>query len=452
MTKVHPPCGFCPAYVIHPIMPIALLLSCHFSMEIVTESEPAAALGFPTATPILDMLSPLPKREPAGLTTGDYFFVSSAIILAFTELPLLRQFLQALSRRSAMVFWMGILGLPLIAFAAAIAVHIAGHLLAARFTAFDAVRIKFGRLMFRNQLESEDVLSLGFMVMRPRSCERLRLRLSWLIVAGPLASLIVPLAAEMVLRFVQHRVPGNLLLLPAGIHLFAALSLLGGIGALLPDIDSSGNFSDGTRLLMLVKNDFRASRVLAMLELQLLLNSEKQLVLHRQDLIDRIALPHDESFDTVVANWLAYLWASRCQDLAAATKFLETAIALLGPSPGHLRDRIFLEAAFFQSWYRHNFVKARFWESQIADLNALALFERKRLEIAFCWSEGKSFEAWEKLGAHLRWLSELPASPARITAERDAQEWKAQMESRLLSGAWATMHSWPYERQIQPVM
>lgn len=421
-------------------------------MELVTETEPSAALGFPTATPILDMFRPLPKQEPDRLTTGDYFFVSSAIILAFTEMPLLRQFLESLSRQTSMVFWMGIVGLPVIALGIAIAVHVSGHLLAARFTGFDAVRIKFGPFIFRNQLESEDVLSLGFVVMRPRSGERLRLRLLWLVMAGPLSSLTVPLAAEVVLRVVQHHVPGNFLLLPAGIHLFSALSLLGGIGALLPDIDSSGNFSDGTRLLMLLNNDFRAARVVAMLELQVLLKSERQIVLQRLDLIDRIAVPHDESFDTVAANWLAYLWASRCQDLAAATKFFETAIALLGPSPGHLRDRIFLEAAFFQSWYRHNFVKAKFWESQIADLDALPVLERKRLEIACCWSEGKSFEAWEKLGAHLRWLSELPDSSARAAAERDAREWKAQMESRLLSGAWATMHSWPYERQIQPVM
>jgi len=138
--------------------------------------------------------------------------------------------------------------------------------------------------------------------------------------------------------------------------------------------------------------------------------------------------------------------------LTQATRYLEDALAGLGPSPGHLRDRIFLESAIFQAWYRHNLVKAHLWASQIPDLNALPPLEQTRLEIALCWSEGRSFDAWEQLQGYLRRVREIPASPLRTCAERDALEWKAQMESRMLAGAWATMHSWPYERQTQMLM
>lgn len=421
-------------------------------MELATEREAISALDFPTATPILDVLRPLPGQAEIRLTTGDYFFISSAIILGFTELPRLRQFLDSLSNQSTFVFCMGVLGLPLLALAGAVAVHLGGHLLTARLTGFEPIRIKLGRFTLREKLESEDVLSLGLTVVRPQSAERLRSRLAWLVLGGPLANLLIPLLPEAGLRLLQSYAGGSYSLLPAGIHLFAALSVLAGIGALLPDIDSHGNFSDGTRLLMLLKNDVRGSRMLAMLELQLRLRSGESPRAWGEDLVARIAAQPDESFDTAAANWLAYLWATRRQDLGAATKFLESALALLGPSPGHLRDRIFLEAAVFQAWYRHNFVKAKFWESQIANFNALPALERKRLQIAFRWSQGKSFQAWEELGEHLRQLRELPLSAVRAAAERDALEWKTQMESRLLSGAWATMHSWPYERQVQRVM
>jgi hypothetical protein len=421
-------------------------------MQLTAETEPVSALDYPSATPILDVLRPLPGQADVRLSTGDYFFISSAIILGFTELPRLRQFLDSVSNRSVLVFWTAILGLPLLALLAAVAVHLGGHLLAARLTGFDPVRIQFGRFTLMDKLESEDVLSLGFVVMRARRGVRLHSRLAWLVLGGPLSSLLVPLVPETALRLAQNHGARPFLLLPAGIHLFATLSALAGIGALLPDIDSRGNFSDGTRLLMLLKNDFRASRVLAMLKLQLGLKSGESPRSGGEDLVARATAQRDESFDTVAANWLAYLWACRRQDLGAATKFLEAALHSLGSSPGHLRDRISLEAAVFQAWYRHNFVKAKFWESQIASLNALPAWERKRLEIACCWSEGKTFAAWEELGKHIRGVQGLPASLVRASTERELLEWKIQMESRLLAGAWATMHSWPYERQTQRVM
>ena len=418
-------------------------------MEIIADTGTIASLGFPTATPILDVLHPLPRQESSRFTTGDYFFISSAVIVAFTELPAIRSFIDLVAHKSMWAFWIGLVVLPLVAFIAAVSAHQAGHLLAGRLTGFAAVRIKFGRFTLREQLEPTDALSLGFIVMRPNSSRQLRRRLTYLVLGGPLASLLLPLLLETAMRLAQNRWGTLYFLIPAAVHLFSAISLLLGIGSLLPDIDSRGNFSDGTRLLMLLKNDFRASRWLAIVQLQLGLSSDKDPQNWGEDLVARALGHKDDSFDTVAANWLGYLWASARQDLAQATKCLEAALTGLVPSPGHLRDRIFLEAAIFQAWYRHNLVKAQLWQSQILERNSLPEVDRQRLEIASIWSEGRSFDAWEKLQEHLLRIRELPDSPARHAAEKDAMEWKAQMESRMLAGAWATMHSWPYERHIQ---
>ena len=408
-----------------------------------------ASLGFPTATPILDVLHPLPRQESGRFTTGDYFFVSSAVIVAFTELPAIRSFVDLVAHQSVWAFWTGLVILPVFAFGVALSLHQAGHLFAGRLAGFTAVRIKFGRFALREDVEPTDVLSLGFLVMRPNNGKDLRRRLMYLVAGGPLASLLVPLLLEATLQLVQGRWGEIYFLLPAAVHLFSTFSFLLGIGSLLPDIDSKGNFSDGTRLLMLMKNDFRASRWLAIVELQLGLSSGRNPHDWGEDLAARALGHKDDSFDTVAAHWLGYLWASARQDLGQATKCLEAALTGLAASPGHLRDRILLEAAVFQAWYRHNLVKARLWESQIADPDPLSALDRQRLEIASVWSEGKSFDAWEKLQEHLLRIRQIPDSPARISAERDALEWKAQMESRMLAGAWATMHSWPYERHIQ---
>lgn len=420
-------------------------------METGADTGTVASLGFPTATPILDVLHPLPRQDSSRLTTGDYFFISSAVIVAFTELSSLRAFVDFVAHQSVLVFWTGLVILPLLAFLAAVGWHQAGHLLAGRLTGFCAVGIKFGWFTLRDQLEHTDVLSLGFLIMRPNSPKQLRQRLMYLVAAGPLASLLLPLLLEAVLRLAQNRWGTIYFLVPAAVHVFSAFSVLLGIGALLPDIDSRGNFSDGTRLLMLLKNDFRASRWLAILELQLGLTSGQSPHDWGEDLMARALGHKDDSFDTVAANWLAYLWASGRQDLTQATKCLEGALTGLAPSPGHLRDRIFLEAAVFQAWYRHNLVKAQLWQSLILDPRSLPGLDRERLEIASIWAEGRLFDAWEKLQEHLLRIDSMPESGAHASLQKKAMEWKAQMESRMLAGAWATMHSWPYERQTQLV-
>lgn len=421
-------------------------------MDGAPDSPTIPALGFPTATPILDVLHPLPRQESDRLTTSDYFLISSAVIVAFTELAFIRNFVDTISRQSPFIFITGVVLLPVLGFLATVAIHQAGHLLAGRLTGFQAVSFRIGSFTFGNKLYSTDVLLLGLLVMRPAKPERLRQRLTWLVLGGPLASLLVPLLFEIALRLAQSHWSEIYFLVPAAIHVFSTLSVLFGIGALLPDIDSSGNFSDGTRLLMLLKNDFRAVRWLALLELQLALSLPECEREPGEELVKRATADRDESFDTVAANWLAYLWASRYQDLSLATRYLEDALARLGPSPGHLGDRVFLEAAVFQAWYRHSLGKSHFWASQLLHIKALPLRESQRLEIASCWAEGRSFDAWEKMAGYLQGLRNLPASPQRDVAEKDALEWKQQMESRMLSGAWATMHSWPYQRQTQAVL
>ena len=420
-------------------------------MEPLDDTAAVTALGFPTATPVLDVLRPQPPQESERLSTGDHFFISSAVIVAFIKLQYIRAFVDSMAHQSLLAFWAGIVGLPLLAFVAAAAVHQLGHMFGGLITGFETVAIKIGQFRLRDKTETTDVLALGFLVMRSCSPERLRRRLIVLFLSGPLLSIVLPVVLEAGLRLVQNRWGALNFVVSAGVDVFSALSFLIGISTLLPDKDSSGNFSDGTRLVMLLENDVRAARLLAMLELQQRSNSGDHPRNWGEDLVARAVAPKDESFDTVAANWLAYLWASAGQDLNPATKYLERALNALGSSPGHLRDRIFLEAAIFQAWYRHNLVKAQLWKSQIVNPNLLPIWERRRLDIASCWAEGKSFDAWEQLQAHLQQVRQLPLSPLRTSAERDALEWKGQMESRMLTGAWATMHSWPYQRQTQLV-
>jgi hypothetical protein len=133
------------------------------------------------------------------------------------------------------------------------------------------------------------------------------------------------------------------------------------------------------------------------------------------------------------------VWAAERQDITSATHYLEDALASPAAAPAQLRDRLFLEAAFFQGWFRESPSKARSWAAQVG--GKLTPLQQERLAIVLLWADGRLFDAWETMSNYFRLLRGLPTSPARVLAEKSAREWMHQMESRMLTRAWRTMYS-----------
>ena len=324
---------------------------------------------------------------------------------------------------------------PAAALGGALLVHEIGHLIAAWVAGLRLCRISVGSYSPRQRLHACELVRVGCLLLEARKPLHLRRRLLILLLGGPFAGLLFAAGLELCRDW-----PQSGLMVQLRVHLLAAFSVLISLASLLPDTNRRGNFSDGARLVMLSKNDARAARWLAILEMQLALNKG----VHPRDwdpsLIVRATLINDGSRDAVTALWLAYLWASERQDITAATKYLEAALAAPAACPASLRARLFLEAAVFQAWFRENPAKARSWAALIHH-RKLAGFERQRLNIALLWAEGKLFDAFEKLPDYFASLRRLPESPARALAEKSAVEWKHQMESRMLTRAWRTVYS-----------
>jgi hypothetical protein len=220
------------------------------------------------------------------------------------------------------------------------------------------------------------------------------------------------------------------------------------VAALLPDVNRRGNFSDGGRLLMLLKNGVKAERWLSNIRCQMALNMGRHPREWNESSVARAAAVNDDSRDAFAARWLAYLWAAERQDITCATKYLEGALESLRYATPRLRNHLFLEAAVFQAWFRDNPSKALFWVYRIRS-RRLNRLQKQRLDIALLWAEGRLFDAWEKLvEGYLSLLRELPESAGRKLAEDSALEWKRQMESRMLTRAWRSMYS--ISRQIEP--
>jgi hypothetical protein len=415
-------------------------------MELAAKNNLSTAQHYsPTSTPVLDVFRPLPPQSKENLSAGEYFLASSLVILTLVGLPSLRIVIE-----STPAYWAALL--PLAAALIAGLGHEAGHMLAGMLFGFKTTQIKIGPLQFGKHVRCRepycgDVLTLGVAVLEPRITGQndatLRRRLLFLLLGGPCTSFLLAAVMELTLAMVRPR-----FLTAFSMHLAAAFSALFAIAALLPDVNRRGIFSDGARLLMLLKNDAKAERWFSNIRCQIALNQGRHPRDWDQGCVGRAAAVNDDSRDAFIARWLAYLWAAERQDITCATKYLEGALEALAYSTPKLRDQLFLEAAVFQAWFRDNPSKALFWVYRIRN-KKLTRLQKQRLDIALLWAEGRLFDAWEKLGtAYLDELHDLPASPGRTLAEESSTEWKRQMESRMLTRAWRSMYS--LSRQLEP--
>lgn len=392
-------------------------------MEPGTHSTATAGYS-PTSTPILDVLRPLPKGERWKLSAGEIFFLSSAfifsLIIAQAIGPLPVDIAKPATLISVLMAGAGL-------FVLAVLVHEIGHFVAARLAGFHTVRGD------SQKLTGSEVRILGFLTMYPTKMENLPRRLFFISAAGPLGSLLLPIILE-------SRSLTKPAWLPNGIHFLAACSVLLGVASLLPDLNRGGKFSDGARLIMLLKNDAHAERWLSIVRIQCAWREGKIPQFWPQSWIESLTRPDDGSRDSLNGNWLAYVWATEWQDTTRATSHLETALGAPIAVLRQLRKSVLLEAAVFQAWFRENPALARFWAEQLGS-RGLSQMQHRRLEIALLWADGQLFDAQEKLSSYLADLVKLPESPERSLAESSAREWKRQMESRMLTRAWRNIYT-----------
>jgi hypothetical protein len=400
-------------------------------MAFATETK-AFPASLPTSTPILDVLRPLPSGRMGKLTAGEYFFLSSVLIGLLVAQARLSEAMTAVSR---LELGLVLVFLPAAALTTAWLVHEAGHLIGAWLAGFRVALVWPPAGSGSQALPASGALRVGVLLLQPPAVQKLRLRLASIFVSGPAAGLVFATAIELV----QNRAQESSLF-QISVHLIAGFSVLFSMASLLPDTSRHGNFSDGARLLMLLRNDAKATRLCAVLEMQSFLRDG----IHPRDwpatLVQAATCSDDNSRDSVIGVWFAYLWASERQDITSATRFLEDALAVPSACPAWLRDRLHLEAAVFQAWFRDNPAKARSWAAHIRN-EKLFRFEQTRLQIALLWAEGRLFDAFEKLPDYIAALRELQESPARDLREKSALDWKHQMESRMLSRAWHSMYN-----------
>jgi len=154
-----------------PMMMLAGPSGSYSPMELAADTKHIAQYS-PTSTPILDVLRPLPRKRDR-LSAGEYFFLSSAVILMLIGLPALRQAAESISSISISIgmplaFLVALLIIPGMALGAALAAHEAGHLLAAWMAGFQLAQRKFGKNAPAWKLYPCAVLRLSVVALEPQ--------------------------------------------------------------------------------------------------------------------------------------------------------------------------------------------------------------------------------------------------------------------------------------------
>jgi hypothetical protein len=141
----------------------------------------------------------------------------------------------------------------------------------------------------------------------------------------------------------------------------AGWNLLMGAIALVPG-QAIGTWTDGGRLLMLLRNDPRGERWCAMAALAGFDQEGVRPRAWNPALVRAAIRDLDNAADSAAAAALASSWASDRKDSSAAMEYSDKAMAIVNagePMPPLLKTGIVLGAATVEAWYRKNPVIAR---------------------------------------------------------------------------------------------
>ena len=271
----------------------------------------------------------------------------------------------------------------LVAFALALAVHEAGHVLGGRMAGFRFSLLAFGPLRIERAAERirwarnrNPVHYGGFAVCIPAGGPNLRRGMVLFVAAGPVASLLVGAAALGVRAGLGLDASGSGALVPGAYIAGEALQALGiaslllGIATLIP-MRFGGLASDGRQLLDMLGSSAEAERAAAVMALHVRSAGGERPRDWSLPLLERaLALP-DGSVHDVAAQVLAYRRALDLGDLGEAEGCLRRALDRIDDLPSGQAGRLALEAAFFTAAYRGDAAGARAWLARAGGVTVL---------------------------------------------------------------------------------
>jgi hypothetical protein len=320
------------------------------------------------------------------------------------------------------VAWL-LIGCPLLAILATIVIHELGHLFVGWLMGFRFVMIRVGPIQvtapFHVSLSrGGDVRANGATAMLPKSTTGLRLRMFVFTLAGPVANLLSALA----------------IILTVGVRSgfsvwFVLMSVLLGIGNCIP-FSMLSRISDGKRLVMLLRNDGRGERWLAITQLAVDLMEGVAPEDLRPDFIALATAIRDESPDTVAAHAFAYSasWYKGTADETA--RLLEICLQYSIWARPMQREAILCDAGVFQGRKRKRSDLAQQWLAALPEKSQLPGL-RQRVEAAILESQDDFRGAIQKVEEVESLTLNRPERRQRTISLKLLRRWRSELEEKL---------------------
>ncbi|HYW30564.1 MAG TPA: hypothetical protein VE869_03580 [Gemmatimonas sp.] len=317
-------------------------------------------------------------------------------LLATMGEPLLQPTLDSMPDQK----WINVLLLLLVWFVA-VSVHELGHVVGGlsqgfRFALFIVGPLKVDRDSttdrIRVGLNRSLELAGGVAGCMPRTEEDLVAKMRWLVIGGPLASvLLTALCIGLVAWRPTDAWSGALLLT-------GALSGVLGLVTMIPA--QNGSFvTDGKRFLQLSRNTPESRRDAALLLYTVRDRAGVPIASTSADQIATMLLPIDGSMHEVAGRTVAYSWLVQHGGLREARQQIARAAALANGLPFSIGAAVALEQAFVAAWFDRDAEAAREYTRPHAKTWALLpASERSRYEAALAIAEGRAQDAF----AHIR--------------------------------------------------
>ncbi len=269
----------------------------------------------------------------------------------------------------------------------------------------------------------------GFVTSVPAGhLSRLRQRLFWFVLGGPLANLLLLLVGGgLFLALRDNRVVWReaAWLLESGL-IVAMFSLYLLVTTLNPSTIPDGQITDGARLQMLRAPGAEGTRWCALVSLVGLNMQGTRPGLWPNMLIQQVLTPQDISLDGLHARMLAYTWAVDSGRGRLALRFLDEVMDSHRMWRVGGRERFALEKAFLLAAFEHNRHDARDWLARVRQFptdhplylraeTAVLLLDNRRDAAVACAEQAIARLHHDPTGmaqAEIAWLTALIADPA----------------------------------------